>query len=212
MAFQTTTLTTLQARLAEKYESVPFWTGEEARLAINEALRVWSGLTGMWRQRLTLPTVPNDPWLPIPGTLVLRTRVELGGMALQRVSLAQLQYARAAWQSETTASGGGVPTSVKVWAAAGLSLIAFWPADAAGNTSILVDGVAQTPVLVNGGDYIDLGDEELGVLLGFALHLLAFKAPDQVFQSTQPLQKAFYQDRKSTRLNSSHSQTSYAVV
>ena len=92
-----------------------------------------------------------------------------------------------------TASGGGVPTSVKVWAAAGLSLIAFWPADAAGNTSILVDGVAQTPVLVNGGDYIDLGDEELGVLLGFALHLLAFKAPDQVFQSTQPLQKAFYQ-------------------
>ena len=184
MAYQRVTLTTLQARLADRYDGTVFWTGAEATSAINESMRVWNGLTGYWRQRITLTGSPNDPWLPIPGSLVQGARLEFGGIALQRVSLAHLQYGRAYWQSETSAT-------IKVWAPVGLSLVALWPAPLA-NATITVDGIASTPVLVNGGDFVDIGDEEIGILLGFALHLLTFKGPDALFAGTAPLRQAFY--------------------
>lgn len=198
MAYATTTLAMLLARLSDRYEGVPFWTAEEARLAINEGCRIWNGLTGFWRVQIPLTLVPNDPWLPLPSTLVQRARLEVNGTALHRTSLAQLKYARPYWRTETVASGGSVPTVPLMWAPVGLSLCAVWPAVST-PTTVQVDGVLQTPVLVNTQDSLDMGDEELSTLLGFALHVLTFKGPDQVFESTKPLQMAFY--RAAAELN-----------
>jgi hypothetical protein len=74
---------------------------------------------------------------------------------------------------------------------AGLQLIALWPADAVGNQTLTVDGVVVTPVLVNGGDFVDIGEEELNTLIGYALHVLAFKIGGTIFKATIPLFKAF---------------------
>ncbi len=191
MGYASETLDDLQDKLAEKYESVPFWTAEEARLAINESCRIWNGITGYWRRRVPLTLVPNDPWLPLPSILTQRSRLEVAGLALHRSTINQLKYAAPYWRTETTSSGGVVPTSPFCWCPVGLSLVAIWPAVTT-PTTVLVDGLMQTPVLVNDQDTLNMGDEELSTLLGFALHLLTFKGPDQQFAATKPLQMAFY--------------------
>ena len=188
MAYTTTTLATLQARLAERYENVPFWTTREATNAINEALRVWQALTGYWKQRISITVPALEHWIPIPGSIMQRTRLELNNKIIGRSSLVAMKYGHPFWQSETTASlktasGIPIPTTIKNWMPAGLSLVGIWPAPVT-NQTVIIDGIAQTPILVNPGDYVDIGDEEFSTLLGFALHLLAFKAPDQLFMGT----------------------------
>jgi hypothetical protein len=178
--------------LQDRYENVPFWTAEEARLALNEALRVWNSKTGYWRTRnTTMITLQNDPWHPLRGSLTYRTRIEIGGVALKVTSIASMDNFRPQWEGDTTASGGVVPTSVKFWMPAGLQLVALWPADATGNTPMTVDGVVITPVLVNAGDFVDIGEEELNQLLGYALHVLTFKIGGTIFKATAPLYDSF---------------------
>ncbi len=190
--YQTTTLATMQARLADRVEGVPWWTAPESTNALNEALRVWNSLSGYFFSRITITLPANDHWLPIPGSIVERVRFQVGTRVISRGSLSSLRYGHPTWLSEFTNSGGVVPTSVRQWIPAGLSLVGIWPAPIV-DTDFIIDGIAQTPILVNAGDFINIGDEEFSTLLGFALHLLAFKAPDQQFQQTEPLRKAFYQ-------------------
>jgi hypothetical protein len=78
-----------------------------------------------------------------------------------------------------------------LWAPVSLRAVYIWPADAVANNTLLFDGVAATPVLVEDGDPIDLGDELLGVLLGYGLHALAFKKGGPYFQATVPYFQAF---------------------
>ena len=191
MPYTTTTLAQLQARLADRYENVPFWTAEEGRLAINESLRVFQALTGYWKQRITITVPALEHWVPIPGTIMQRTRLELNNKIIGRTSLVAMKYGHPFWQTDTVLSGGSVPTTIKNWMPAGLSLVGVWPAPIA-NQSVIVDGIAQTPILVNPGDFVDLGDEEFSTLLGFALHLLSFKAPDALFAASTPFRDAFY--------------------
>jgi hypothetical protein len=190
MAYQHASLATLQTRLAEKYESVPYWTAAEATMAINEALRVWNALTGMWRTRISPVTSPRDPWHPLTGNLTYQVRISYNNSPLPKASLFELDHYRPNWENETTTTGGDVPATPLCWAPAGLQLIAIWPADAVGGTTFTVDGVVSTPVLVNAGDFIDIGDEELSTLLGYALHYLSFKEVAH-FKATMPLYQAF---------------------
>jgi len=76
-----------------------------------------------------------------------------------------------------------VPSTVKVWMPAGISLVFVWPAVTV-NTTVSVEGITTAPVLVNGGDFIDIGQEELGPLLNYALHVLTFKEGGLRFQGT----------------------------
>lgn len=191
MAYAQVTLSDLKVALALKYDGSPFWTAEEARLAINEGLRVWNSITGYWRTRITLTTIPNDHYVPLPGTLAYKSRVEFNSSPLSPASLEGLDGGRPSWEGETTATGGSVPTAPKFWAPVSLDLIVIWPADAAGGGTLTIDGMAQTPVLTADGDYVDLGIEEHNQLLGYALHILSFKLGGEVFKATYPLYQSW---------------------
>lgn len=190
MAFQSFTLAQLQAELANKWDNVPFWSAEEARTALNEGLHLWNSITGYWRSRTTLATVPNDNYLAIPGVLAYKSRFQLAdGTVLSPSSLLGLDSGRPSWEGETTATTG-VPSTAKVWAPVSIDLVVIWPAPTT-SVTLTVDGMAQTPVLVNAGDFVDLGQEEHNQLLGYALHAAAFKLGGELWASTVPLYQSW---------------------
>lgn len=187
--FQNTTLAVLLVRLAERYDGQPFWTADQARRAINEGLRIWNVITGTWRgSSVGLITVPNDPYLYVGGAVEKVTRVVVGTRVLNPTSLQQLDQLMPNWEGLTAPAA----LSCRHWAPVGLTEIALSPADAApAQQAISVSGVVAAPILVNAGDFLDLGDEEINTLLGYALHTLAFAKGVAVLSATRPLYLAF---------------------
>lgn len=181
MPYTTISRATLRARLQDHYTADPFWTVIDANDALNEALRYFNLFTGYWRGTGTMTTpVPSgtpSPFLTIPGTLTYRTRIVRLNYALTRKSIVELYRTRRDWRRQTTASGGSVPTTVREWAPVGLSQIAIWPADAAGDTVLAVSGVRQTPILSTDAGFLDLGEEEITLILAETLYILSFKRP-----------------------------------
>lgn len=191
MPYAQVTLATLRAQLERRYDAVPYWTTAEANAAINEALRCYNLLTGFWKRRVLIATTANTVFYALPSTLIFDVRTEFNQVTLEQSSISDLNNGRVNWRAETTATGGTVPTSVKMWAPVGLTRLAIWPAHAAGGGTLIVDGVRQTPVLTADADFVDLGQVELDALLGYALHVLAFKLGGTLFQATLPLYRAF---------------------
>lgn len=187
--YQQVTLATLKARLAERYESVPYWTADEARRALNEGLRIWSAATGFWRTPYLTQTVPNDPYVALPGTLVSGSRVTWNDLPLEPASLFDFDYQIPNWRGTTTATAGA-PTRPLYWARVGLTQLAIYPADAfasvGGTHALLVNGIRSTPILISDPDWVDLGQEQFDVLLGYAAHVLAFKLGGQALIATYP--------------------------
>lgn len=188
-AFQNTTLAILQTRLAERYDGQPFWTADQARRAINEGLRIWNLITGTWRGAAAgLTTVPEDPYLFVGGQVEKVTRVRIGGRVLNPTSLEALDQLQPNWEAASAPAG----TSCRYWAPVGISTIAIYPADAApGQQVVSLTGVLNAPILVNPGDFLDLGDEEINTLLGYALHVLSFAKGIAALAATRPLYVAF---------------------
>ena len=183
MPYTSTTLGDLQTLMAQRWDTEVFWTPEEARLALNEALREWNLLTGRWRTRVTLNV--NDPvWaitppfsdVRLPGVLTYAMRVTTAdGQPLHPTSIAELDYGRPQWSLETTASGGDVPTRPLLWAPTSLTQINIWPTlPAFSPAALLCDGVLATPVVTVAADTVNLG-EIIDVVVDFALHIAAFK-------------------------------------
>lgn len=189
MSYQQVTLATMQQRLAERYESSPYWTAEEARRALNEGLRIFSAATGFWREAVLTQTVPNDPYVALPGTLVGGSRVTWNELPLESASLADFDYAIPNWRGTTTASPGA-PARPLYWARVGLSQLAIYPADAyvsiAGTHSLIINGIRSTPVMTNPSDFVNLGQEQHDILLGYAAHVLAFKLGGDALVATYP--------------------------
>lgn len=177
MPYQTTTLADLKVALTARWDGAIFWTEEEARLAINEALRDWNLLTGTWRRRLVLSTVGGTVEYDVSATILYGMRVKVGSRpALTSTSLLELDLGRPSWRLETTADGGDVPTAPTLWAPVSLQRIAIWPAVAVGGVNdLIIEGVSNTPVLVEDGDFVDIGTDSEPVLLDMALHCAAFK-------------------------------------
>lgn len=186
MAFTQLTLADLRTRLQQYTEQAPFWTNAEANLAINEALRTWNLLTGRWRARLTMETTPNNHDYGLDTPILYRTRLLWNGRPLDPCSYQSLQSARPRWVSETTTTGGDVPTRPIIWCPISLRLILIWPADAVAHNALTIDGVAATPVLLADGDFVDLAEADISILLPFALHVLSFKKGGQWFAATAP--------------------------
>lgn len=194
MAYQQVALSDLQAQLQARYESVPYWTLEEGRRALNEGLRIWSVATGFWREAILVPTVPNDPYVAVPGTLVQGTRILWNGLPLEPGSLFDFSATLPNWRGTTTVTPGA-PTRPVYWARVSTNLFVIYPADAyasvTGTHSLMVDGVMNTPILKAPTDFVDLGQEQLDVLLGYAQHVLAFKIGGAVLTNSYPGWLAF---------------------
>lgn len=194
MAYAVVSLSELRVRLRAKRDGILQWTVEEERLAINEALRTWNFLTGKWRRRAAQNTGNGTVEYALPSTMIYGMRVTVSGIPLTVTSLTELDLMRPDWRGETVASGGQVPTAPTLWAPQSLQRVVIWPAMA----SVVVngfsaDGVSATPVLVEDGDFIDLGQELLDVLLNFCLHLLAFKLGGPTWIATRPFYQQFLQ-------------------
>ena len=190
--YTTTTLATLKTGMEERYDGSIFWSEEEARLAINEALREWNLLVGRWSTSVTLSTGAGVVEYATGATLLYNARVKVAGVPLIVASTLEMDLARPTWRGETTASGGDVPTLPVHWAPISLQRIAIWPATAAaGVNNLIVSGVAATPVLVEDGDTVDLGEELHDPLLDFALHIAAFKEGGARWQATMPYMVEF---------------------
>lgn len=192
MPYTATTLAVLQALMVQRWDTVVFWTQEEARLALNESLRDWNLLTGRWRTRVTATTVASNPDFAIPGTMTYGMRVATspGGLPLIPSSLSELDLGRPSWRNETTASGGAVPTRPIVFAPISLTRLAIWPTYPVA-TNLSLDGVLATPILVNPTDTVNLGEEIIDVVADMALHVVAFKEAGARWRATRPYFDAF---------------------
>lgn len=177
----------LRVRLAERYEAVPFWSADEALATFNEALAVWNLCTGRWKRRETLLTVSTQSLYTLSASMVYRMRIEHNLYPLSPSNRADLNWTRPTWRGETTTTGGDVPTRPIIWVPISLRTFYLWPADAVDGNTLTIDGVSATPVLVDDGDTLDLGEEHLAVLLDYALHVLSFGKGGPFFVATQPL-------------------------
>ncbi len=193
MPYQQYTLAQLQAHLAARVDTSPYWTAAEATAALNEALRVWNSLVGQWRRREYIFTV-NGPWHALSASLLFTTRISWNGITLDSTTLADLDLARSHWEGESITDGGDVPTQPQVWAPVGLYKVAIWPMDWTPAHRYLIDGVAETPVLAAAGDYINIGEEHLSAITGYALHTLAFKQGGTTFAASLGLFKDFLRE------------------
>jgi hypothetical protein len=193
MAYLSQTWSALRTRLQDRVEQQVFWDNQEALDATNEALQVWNLLTGMWHTTDTITTTAGTYLYTLPSTLLYRTRLTVAGRPLMSSSREELNLAQTRWRSETTASGGSVPTRLTLFAPVSLRSVYLWPADAVGGTVVTCEGIAATPVLVEDADFLDLGNELVDILLGYALHVLTFKKGGEAFAATTPLFQVFLQ-------------------
>lgn len=190
MAYTSTTRATLRARLQDRYTGDPYWSTTEANDALNESLRQFNLYTGYWRGTATALTVINTPYVTVPGTLTYRTRVTRVGLALARKSIVELYRTKRNWRTQTTTDGPPIPATIREWAPVGLSTIAIWPTDAVGGTLLTFEAVKLTPILTADGQFVDIGDEELQLVLDEALYILSFKLPS-ILEQMKPKHQSF---------------------
>lgn len=190
MAYASISRATLRARLQDRFDGTPFWSDPEANDAINEALRWFNLYTGYWRGSVQVVPGVGGRFLAVGATLTYRTRVTRSGKALTRKSIVELYRQRTNWRTQTTSDGGDVPTTIQEWAPVGLATIAIWPADGPGGTTLTIDAVKITPILTADGNFVDLGTEELNLILGECLWILGFKRPS-LLETLKPLHQAF---------------------
>lgn len=184
MPHQQILLADLQTHLRNRWDNSGFWSATEEIFLLNEALRVWNVLTGMWKKRVTLPTVANQVYYSVPSSLVHSVKMTWNEYTLAPSSLHEMDMGRPGWEAHTTATGGSVPTRPTTWIRVGVNTFAIWPADATADNAIVIDGTMATPTLALPGDYINIGQEELAAIIDYAVHIAGFKGDRRRWQGT----------------------------
>lgn len=177
--------------LRDRTERKPFWTTDELRDAFNESLSLWNLLVGQWRRSATFPSVANQYEYVLPSTMTYRTRMTFNSLPIESSSREELNMSRPRWRSQTTATGGDVPTRIALFAPISLQLVYLWPADAVGGGTIVVEGISTTPVMTEDGDTVDLTNDHLDLMLDFSVHVLSVKKGMPGIQATMPAYRAF---------------------
>lgn len=177
------TLTQIQSMVFARFENSPFWTQAEVTGYINESLKLWSCLTGYWKQRIVLRTLPTLPYYSLAGFLTSGMRVEFNSTPLAQGSITNWDKGYPRWE--------GRPSIPQEWAPIGISLIALRPADAVGYNSLVIDGLASAPTLALPTDFIDIGAEELNTLVNYCQYLGAFKEGGAEFDAAVLLYQSF---------------------
>ena len=185
MSYQRVTLATLKQRLQEKAgNSANFWSSIECQDAINEAICYWQGLTGEWTEirPFTLDgSAIQNLNLPTQSASLFRVSYVASsglGTALVMTSLSELDNGFPGWNSVT-----GIPS---LWAPIGITKLAIYPQTSTGY--LLLESYKEAPTLNADGEYIDIGDEEIVRLLGYAQWYLSFKeGVKEAVENVEPL-------------------------
>ena len=186
------TLAQLRAYFYEQVDqNTNFFRTDEVDRILQESVRVFNCLTGFWRGQLPVAggTVANQHFYTVPTGMTYMLRVEVNQRPLGSSSLWDLDYGQPNWEAESAASG----EFPQVFAPAGVNLFAIWPASFAGGESLVVEGVVAAPVLTTVGS-IDLGQDELEMILDYAEHVAQFKEGGQEFEASQLLLKEFLKE------------------
>jgi hypothetical protein len=194
MAYSSITRAQLRGLLDNQLDNLSqtFWRTDEKNKLIQDGLRFFNLLTGYWRARAVMTTSANTAWYALPGTITSSMRVSWESYPLAGpTSWHDLDFGRPSWENETTASGGDVPTRPVLWSVAGVNMLAIWPADAAGNSTLIADGIASTPILTQDTDLVDIGQDELNELMNYLQHIASFKEGGKEFSATQDEFKSF---------------------
>jgi len=168
-----------------------FWRDTELNFIIQESLRFYNLLVGYWKTRATIVTTAATVWYSTPSIITSAMRVSFNGSPLRGESLYNMDFARSGWESETTTDGGDVPTRPRYFVIGGLAKVGIWPADAVGGNSLVLDGIAVTPLLTNDASIIDVGQEDMNHLLDLCQHLAAFKEGGMEFKNSMAGFKSF---------------------
>lgn len=175
MAYKRVTLGDLKTRLTERVgNNSTFWVEAEKKDAINEAIKIWQAYTGYWTDEFTF-TPGTSNWLDVPTQIVSAQRVQAGSSELPLTSLFELDYGSPGWEGNS-----GTPSE---WSPAGLTLLILKDAPSSG--TVTITGIKEAPELEGDGDFIDIGDEELEKLLGYAHHILSFKEGAPELEATK---------------------------
>lgn len=185
MQFQRQTLTDLIDSLSEAVgNNTVYWTDEEKRDAINEAICVWHVMTGGWVTKIPIET--DEQFVSLPSDFVSVQRVlsfplrssptSDSGVPLTMTSLPELDYGSPGWESET-----GVP---EMWLPIGINEIALYPAPLAARLYV-IEGLKDAPRLFSPGDFIDAGEEDINLLTHYAHHYLTLKEAGAEFKTTE---------------------------
>lgn len=176
--YQRVTLSQLLDRLKERTDGVGvFWTTQEATDAINEALRVWQALTGTFTTSFIGGIEAGRVYYDVPKQICSLTRASFNGTGITQTSEVELDYGTPGWE--------GVTGAALYWAPIGINLAALSPQPTSG--TIEWEGLQEIPSLFRSMDFINIGDEELNVILDYCQHYLAFKEGMPELASTQNL-------------------------
>lgn len=181
--YQLLNLNTLVDRLTERVgNNTVFFTSREKQYALNEAITMWASFTGQWMAKIQLPTT-GLVFYDVPKQIVSLTRIRYGNSLLDQISLFELDNSTAGWQD-------AAPGTPLYWTPVGLDKFALSPPAAVGG-NLRLEGIGLSPRLGSGGDFIDIGDEEVTRILEYAQHYLALKEGGLEFSSTRPLLASF---------------------
>ena len=193
MSYARTTLTTLRARLLERVGgSGKFWVTAELDYAINEALAAWNLLTGdlVTSENKTGVSAGTET-ISLSATALLPFRITAtdGATILTPTTLKDLDQGEYGWRDDAN-------STPQFWAASGRDLVWIYPQpDAtavAGTNDFTVEEYDGAQQLVNAGDYIQVGDEDLDAIMNYAQAYLAFKeGPGEGTDNVQPLFQLF---------------------
>jgi len=177
------TLADIQAYLLNRLEQSPFWAQPELTAIINEGLRTWSCLTGQWKQKVLLTTVPLNPYYVLPAAITFGMHVEWNGKPLVQASIHSWDEGDYLWENKP-----GRPTE---WAPVDLRVIAIRKPDPIGFNSLSIDGVSAAPILINQTDYIDMSEDDYTAYLGYLQYLAAFKEGGMEHENSLILYQGF---------------------
>lgn len=175
--YQLTSIASIVQRLGQRTDGADtnlFWGSEEKLDAINEALRFWQALTGQWQEIITTPAIVG-PFQSVPKQYSSIYRVSFNGRMLPLTSLYELDTGFSGWQNTS-----GTP---QMWAPAGVNEIALYPYPLSGSLTYVGYQDIRRYELT---DYINIGNEELTYVLGYAKHYLAFKEGSAELDNTLP--------------------------
>lgn len=151
-----------------------FWDSQEKTDAINEALNVWQLMVGEWTLGIG-QVVDGSTFYNVPTQIAAIQRILFGGVPLTMTSINELDMGNPGWQ--------GVVDDPEFWTLNGINLFGLSPQPSSGN--ITIEGLSETPILINDSDYVMLGDEQLNRILDYAEHYCAFKEGQGEFDSSQ---------------------------
>lgn len=174
-AYQAYTLEDLKQQLVDRSDETAFWNDTEAKDALNEALMVWNSMTGYWKERAVFDTTVGQNTYELPSSILFGFRVEHNSVPMAPSSLSEMDSGKPGWDTQT-----GTP---RIWIPLDLNTIIIWPTPTVLGT-LTVDGIAATPQLVYGPDFIQMGSDALDPIVGYALHVLALKEGGERFEAS----------------------------